>query len=96
LYLDRENGMPGTYCCQRVTPCDWLRLGALLAMGGKIGARDVLPSDWLDQMRTGSELNPYYGYGLWPGSPPDGKRQSASGGAQFVGQSEPHAGDQQP
>jgi len=89
LYMDRKGGMPATYCCFRATPRDWLRFGAALVGDGRVGDRQVIPADWLRQMQTGSAVNPYYGYSLWLGAPPDGQRAYAQGSKFTVNQSEP-------
>jgi CubicO group peptidase (beta-lactamase class C family) len=93
LYMDRDGGMPATYCCYRATPRDWLRLGAMLASDGRAGERQVVPAEWLREMRTGSRANPYYGYSLWLGAPPDGKRRYSPDSKFAVGQSEPFASE---
>lgn len=93
LYMDREDGMPATYCCYRATPRDWLRLGAALAADGMVGDRRVIPSRWLSEMRVGSSVNPYYGYSLWLGAPRDGIRRYSQDSKSEIRQAEPFASD---
>jgi CubicO group peptidase (beta-lactamase class C family) len=93
LYMDRVGGMPATYCCYRATPRDWLRLGAALAEDGRVGERQIISSDWLREMRTGSSAYPYYGYSLWLGAPPDNVRRYSQDAKNGIAQSEPFAAE---
>ena len=74
LVLDREGGMVRTFCCFRATPREWTRLGILLANGGKLGDKQIIPEGWMDEWLTPSPLNPQYGLQVWLGSDFTGER----------------------
>jgi len=57
LQLDRRAGMPAAHCCWRAAARDVLRLVNLLAMDGKAGERQVLPTGWVDEMARASRVN---------------------------------------
>ena len=75
LYMDRPGGMPAVYCCFRATPRDWLRYGAALAAGGRVADRRLWPEGWVEEMTTGSDVYPNYGYQIWVGNPPGSGRR---------------------
>jgi CubicO group peptidase (beta-lactamase class C family) len=45
------------------TAADWLRLGLLLADDGRVGARQLLPAGWVDELTHDSPVHPGYGLG---------------------------------
>ncbi len=63
LTLDRPGGDPLTYCCVAATPRDWLRLGLLLAEGGAVEGRQVVPTAWVDAMTKPTLFSRHHG--LW-------------------------------
>ena len=71
---DRPGGYVKTSGAILATPRDWLRLGIMLAAGGEIDGRRVLPEGWLQQMITPSALNPRYGLQIWLSTPHVDKR----------------------
>lgn len=93
FYMDRVGGMPAVYCCFRATPRDFLRVGALLANDGRVGAAPVLPPGWVQQLRATSSVNPLYGLQLWSGSPRVGTREYATGSGRGVEHGEPYSTD---
>lgn len=71
IRLDKiDDGQERAFCCVRASPSDWLRIGVALMQGGVTddGTR-ILPEGWLEQMLTGSKVNPNYGLHLWIGQP---------------------------
>lgn len=69
LWMDRENGMPKAYSFFQARPRDWLRIGLAIKNNGAVNGKQVIPADWLMQMKTPSPNNPKYGLQLWIGSP---------------------------
>lgn len=69
LWLDRPNGLPKGYSFFQARPRDWLRVGIALLNEGRFNGMQVIPSDWIEQMRAPSPLNPKYGLHTWIGSP---------------------------
>lgn len=64
--IDRSGQEVGYMGFQATLP-DWGRLGILLAQGGRMGSRQIIPADWLTEM-TRMQVNPrqtrrYFGYG---------------------------------
>ena len=68
LWLDREQGMPRTFCCQQTTARGWLQVGRLLLDGGRLGEEQVVPAGWIQAMTTPSPNNANYGYQTWLGT----------------------------
>jgi CubicO group peptidase (beta-lactamase class C family) len=68
VWLDREGGLPRTYCCLFTTARDWVKVGLLLLNQGRVGGEQVVPADWIAQMTTPSPLNPNYGFQVWLGT----------------------------
>jgi CubicO group peptidase (beta-lactamase class C family) len=62
--LDHRRGQMAAHCCLRAAAADWLRLGLLLAAGGRVGQRQVLPAGFVKQMATSSPVHPGYGLGF--------------------------------
>jgi CubicO group peptidase (beta-lactamase class C family) len=69
LWMDRENGMPKAYSFFQARPRDWLRIGLAIKNNGAVNGKQVIPANWLMQMKTPSSNNPKYGLQLWIGSP---------------------------
>lgn len=72
--LDREDGAARIFCCIQLRPMDWMRLGLMLANGGKVGDTQVLSETWVKRLMTGATLNPNFGFHVWLGSPYSGTR----------------------
>lgn len=68
LWLDREDGMPRTYCCIFTTARDWVKVGLLLLNEGAVDGQQIVPAAWIREMTTPSPKNPNYGYQLWLGT----------------------------
>ena len=69
LWMDRDGGMPKAYSFFQARPRDWLRIGLAIKNKGVVNGKQVIPADWLAQMKTPSSNNPKYGLHLWIGSP---------------------------
>ena len=59
-----------TYCCLNAVLRDWARLGLMLANGGRVGDRQVVPASWIREATTVQSphlapgtANRYWGYG---------------------------------
>ncbi len=89
LWLDRPGGTPHLFCCLQATPRDWLRIGELIRLRGKVGARQVVSAAWIDGMTAPSALNPNFGLHLWRGSPYAPVRRYAKAVALTVAASAP-------
>jgi hypothetical protein len=63
VLLDHPRGGMAAHCCLRATAGDWLRLGLLLADGGRIGDRQLLPAGFVDEMAMDSPVHPGQGLG---------------------------------
>lgn len=61
--LDHPRGNMAAHCCLHAAAEDWLRLGLLLADRGRIGARQLLPAGFIDEMAVDSPVHPGYGLG---------------------------------
>lgn len=66
MRLDGVDGNVISYCCFLAAPSDWIRVAHLLMNDGLLpdGSR-LLPDGWVDEMLTGSEPNPNYGFQIW-------------------------------
>ncbi|MBE9140729.1 serine hydrolase [Nodosilinea sp. LEGE 07088] len=65
LWLDRPGGRAKPFCCFFATAQDWVRLGQLLLHGGNMGATQIIPPGWIEQMRQPSPLEPTFGLHIW-------------------------------
>ncbi|WP_228053454.1 serine hydrolase [Nodosilinea sp. LEGE 07298] len=65
LWLDRPGGHAKPFCCFFATASDWVRLGQMLLHGGQVDNTQVIPSEWIDQMRQESPLEPTFGLHVW-------------------------------
>lgn len=65
LWMDRPGGSAKAFCCFFATAPDWLRVGQLLLRRGQLGDHQVIPADWITQMRQESPLEPTFGLHLW-------------------------------
>jgi CubicO group peptidase (beta-lactamase class C family) len=74
-WLDRQGGMPRTFCCLYTTARGWLHVGRLILERGRIGEAQVIPAEWIEAMTTPAATNPNYGYQIWLGSPPGTERK---------------------
>ncbi|MDP9958541.1 serine hydrolase domain-containing protein [Chryseobacterium lathyri] len=59
-------GMEKTYCCIHSNARDYAKLGQLFLDNGKVGEKQILNPDFIEQMRTPTEKSEkIYGMGLW-------------------------------
>lgn len=72
--LDHDGGTARIFCCLQTRPMDWMRLGVMLANGGRIEDEQVISEDWVKRLMTGADLNPNFGFHVWLGSPYTGTR----------------------
>ncbi|REC48858.1 serine hydrolase domain-containing protein [Chryseobacterium pennipullorum] len=61
-----DYGMEKTYCCIHSNARDFAKLGQLFLNNGKVGDRQILNAEFIEQMRTPTEKSEdIYGMGLW-------------------------------
>jgi len=90
VWLDRPGGRPHFNSSLFAVSRDWLNIGVLLAQGGKFGGRQVVPADWIEEMRKPSRTNPNYGM-IWLGQPHQQVRSYAKDVRYLVKSSAPYA-----
>ncbi|HWG30404.1 MAG TPA: serine hydrolase [Steroidobacteraceae bacterium] len=64
LWLDRTGGMAHADCCLIARQGDWVRLGELLAEGGRFEGDEVVAPKWVAQMLVPAKGNSSYGSSL--------------------------------
>jgi len=64
LWTD-ETGMPRTYAGLHAGLEDWARIGELIRQNGRVGADQVVPADWIEDMAGPSAVNDQYGLQMW-------------------------------
>jgi CubicO group peptidase (beta-lactamase class C family) len=69
LWIEHEGGDPRFFSGLQASTEDWIKVGALIAEGGRVGDQQMIPADWIAQMTAPSALNPNYGMQIWRGSP---------------------------
>lgn len=72
--LDHEGGTARLFCCVQTRPMDWMRLGVMLANGGRLNGEQVISETWVEQLMSGTARNPNFGFHVWLGSPYSGTR----------------------
>lgn len=61
-----EFGMEKTFCCIHSNSRDFAKLGQLFLNDGKVGSRQIISSQFLNEMKTPTKLSQNaYGMGLW-------------------------------
>lgn len=59
-------GMEKTFCCINTNARDFAKLGQLFLNNGEFGGKQILNSDFIEEMRTPTKLSQEaYGLGLW-------------------------------
>ena len=66
------------HCCVRATARDWLRLGLLMLEGGSVGATNLVPTPWLDQMQRPNVFSRHDGWRTRLGWPFEAKNGSGA------------------
>jgi CubicO group peptidase (beta-lactamase class C family) len=79
MNTDGPRGHVRAFCCMRSGLHDWLRVGELVRLDGRVGDREVVPADWLARMRAPSPANPYAGLHLFVGWAPGTPEAKADG-----------------
>ena len=93
LYLDSEDGTPHTDCCLLSYPTDWMKVGEMLRNGGKVDGEQLIPSSYLEEMKTPSPAYANFGYMLWLGNEYEETRYYRKGQPFGNNHSEPFAAD---
>jgi CubicO group peptidase (beta-lactamase class C family) len=65
VWVNRQGGTAHSGCCLLLPAESWLRLALLVMNDGKVSGRQILPTGYVTQMRTGTVENPRYGLGIW-------------------------------
>lgn len=65
IWMNRPDGTAHSGCCILLPARDWMRLSILLLNNGAWGDAQLLPDDFVSEMRAGTAENPYYGMGIW-------------------------------
>jgi len=61
-----ESGMEKTYCCIHSNSRDFAKLGQLFLDNGKVNDKQILSSDFIEQMKTATQKSEeIYGMGFW-------------------------------
>lgn len=68
LWLEAPGGSPRFYAGLEAGLADWLRLGRMIANGGRVGERQLLQPGSIATLLTPSPRNPAYGLGIWLGA----------------------------
>ena len=68
IQMDIEGGMARSYCCLDVNARGWLRLGLLHLHKGSANGRQVVPEEWMAEIRKPGPTNPNYGFLTWLGN----------------------------
>jgi CubicO group peptidase (beta-lactamase class C family) len=65
VWVNRPGGLAHSGCCMMLPPEAWLRLGLLVMQDGRWQGQRLLPRGYVEQMRTGTPQNPWYGLGVY-------------------------------
>jgi CubicO group peptidase (beta-lactamase class C family) len=93
LWIEHEGGDPRFFSGLQAHARDWLKIGRLIANGGKVGDAQVIPADWIARMTAPSPHNPNYGIQIWRGSPWSDKRAYGPNTPFKVPHAQPYAVD---
>lgn len=92
LWLDHAGGSPRVFCCLMSNAENWLRLGRMIADGGRVGDVQVISPNFLREMLGASKSNENYGFQIWRGTQ-DPARFNGNGAGSIRAPSEPHLVD---
>lgn len=67
LNLDGLDGDVRGFCCMRARLTDWLRVGRMVMDDGAWRGEQIIPADFIREMRKTTSANPHYGVALWNG-----------------------------
>lgn len=65
IWVNRQGGTAHSGCCLMLPAEAWLRLGVLLLQDGVWEGKRLLPAGYVQEMRTATAENPYYGLGVY-------------------------------
>ena len=68
LWVEREDGDPRFFAGLQASARDWLQIGRLIAGGGALDGRQIIPADWIAAMCAANPLNPAFGLLIWRGT----------------------------
>jgi CubicO group peptidase (beta-lactamase class C family) len=91
--LDHPGGTARIFCCIQTRPMDWMRLGVMLANGGRAGNTQIVSRQWVDRLMSGTDVNPNFGYHVWLGAPYSGSRLVSAPANRRAPVSEPFLAD---
>ncbi|MEN3745839.1 serine hydrolase domain-containing protein [Sphingomonas sp. HF-S3] len=95
IWMNRPGGTPHSGCCILLPADSYLRLGILLARGGRWNGRQLVSPSFVKAMTTGSPQYPQAGLGVYLGSPYVERRGPANPRVEFgkTLHSEPYLAD---
>lgn len=67
VWLDHEGGLARGATSLFAVAMDWMRIGEMLLNNGRVDDRQIVPHDWIQEMKTPSVTNPRYGLLTWIG-----------------------------
>jgi len=70
-----------------------MRLGVMLANGGRAGNTQIVSRQWVDRLMSGTDVNPNFGYHVWLGAPYSGSRLVSAPANRRAPVSEPFLAD---
>jgi len=65
VWVNREGGLAHSGCCALLPAQSFARMGMLVAQDGMWDGKRLLPKGYVTQMKTPTEVSPWYGLGLW-------------------------------
>lgn len=65
IWVNRPGGTAHSGCCILLPAESWMRMAVLIMQDGVWEERRLLPDGYVQQMRTPTKANPYYGLGVW-------------------------------
>ena len=92
-WIDRPDGLAKTSGSLFTPARNWLRVGLLHLNNGKVGDVQVVPADWVAEVKSPSPTNPNYGFQTWLGTEYTAKRSYGKGVPAYVPHSEPFVVD---
>jgi CubicO group peptidase (beta-lactamase class C family) len=65
VWVNREGGLAHSGCCALLPAQAWARMAMLVADDGVWEGQRLLPEGYVTEMKTSTEVSPWYGLGLW-------------------------------
>jgi CubicO group peptidase (beta-lactamase class C family) len=65
VWVNREGGLAHSGCCALLPAQAWARMAMLVSEDGVWEGQRLLPEGYVTEMKTSTEVSPWYGLGLW-------------------------------